>query len=74
MLFRSISETTDSLTIIVSEETGRVTVAEGGKLTRVSDGEGLRKILSDNDEAGTVSTSKFKLWKGRLKNERNTHT
>lgn len=69
-----ISETTDSLTIIVSEETGRVTVAEGGKLTRVSDGEGLRKILSDNDEAGTVSTSKFKLWKGRLKNERNTHT
>ena len=69
-----ISETTDSLTIIVSEETGRVTVAEGGKLTRVSDGEGLRKILSDTDEAGTASTSKFKLWKGRLKNERNTHT
>ena len=69
-----ISETTDSLTIIVSEETGRVTVAEGGKLTRVSDGEGLRKILSYNDEAGTASTSKFKLWKGRLKNERNTHT
>lgn len=69
-----ISETTDSLTIIVSEETGRVTVAEGGKLTRVSDGEGLRKILSDNDEADTASTSKFKLWKGRLKNERNTHT
>ncbi len=69
-----ISETTDSLTIIVSEETGRVTVAEGGKLNRVSDGEGLRKILSDNDEAGTASTSKFKLWKGRLKNERNTHT
>lgn len=69
-----ISETTDSLTIIVSEETGRVTVAEGGKLTRVSDGEGLRKIMSDNDEADTASTSKFKLWKGRLKNERNTHT
>ena len=64
-----ISETTDSLTIIVSEETGRVTVAEGGKLTRVSDGEGLRKILSDNDEAGTDSTSNFKLCMGRLNNE-----
>lgn len=68
-----ISEVTDSLTIIVSEETGRVTVAEGGKLTRASDGEGLRKILSNNDEDSAASTSKFKLWKGRLKNERNTH-
>lgn len=68
-----ISEVTDSLTIIVSEETGRVTVAEGGKLTRISDGEGLRKILSNNDEDSAASTSKFKLWKGRLKNERNTH-
>lgn len=68
-----ISEVTDSLTIIVSEETGRVTVAEGGKLTRANDGEGLRKILSNNDEDSTASTSKFKLWKGRLKNERNTH-
>ena len=29
-----ISECTDSLTIIVSEETGRVSVAYGGKLTR----------------------------------------
>lgn len=68
-----ISEVTDSLTIIVSEETGRVTVAEGGKLTRANDGEGLRKILSNNDEDSAASTSKFKLWKGRLKNERNTH-
>ena len=69
-----ISEVTDSLTIIVSEETGRVTVAEGGKLTRISDGEGLRQMLSDDKEEGAASTSKFKLWKGRLKNERNTHT
>lgn len=68
-----ISEVTDSLTIIVSEETGRVTVAEGGKLTRISDGEGLRQILSNRTEDSAASTSKFKLWKGRLKNERNTH-
>ncbi|MCI9593261.1 MAG: TIGR00159 family protein [Lachnospiraceae bacterium] len=67
-----ISEVTDSLTIIVSEETGRVTVAEGGKLTRISDGEGLRQMLSDDKEEGAASTSKFKLWKGRLKNERHT--
>lgn len=40
-----ISETTDSLTIVVSEETGRVSVAQGGKLTRVPDQESLRRIL-----------------------------
>ena len=41
-----VSETTDSLTIVVSEETGRVSVAEGGKLTRVPDQESLRRILT----------------------------
>ena len=29
-----LSEQTDSVTIIVSEETGQVSVAQGGKLTR----------------------------------------
>ena len=41
-----ISETSDSLTIVVSEETGRVSVAQGGKLMRISDGEALRSVLS----------------------------
>lgn len=66
-----ISESTDSLTIVVSEETGRVTLAEGGKLTRVSDGETLKKILVGNIEDGGEPAGKFKLWKGRLKNEKN---
>ncbi|MBO5552565.1 MAG: DNA integrity scanning protein DisA nucleotide-binding domain protein, partial [Lachnospiraceae bacterium] len=41
-----ISEATDSLTIIVSEETGRVSVAQGGTLTRNVDQDTLRDQLS----------------------------
>ena len=42
-----ISEVTDSLTIIVSEETGRISVAVGGKLLRNIDGDLLRKKLTE---------------------------
>lgn len=66
-----ISEVTDSLTVIVSEETGRVTLAEGGKLTPISSGEALRGSLSAHTEDEPASAGKFKLWKGRLKNEKN---
>ncbi len=69
-----ISETSDSLTIVVSEETGRVSVAQGGKLMRISDGEALRSILSKRKDKEETSGSKFKLWKGRLKHERKDHT
>lgn len=63
-----VSEATDSITIVVSEETGRVTVAEEGALTRVTDAEGLRKILSAAKEE-QVSVNRFsRIWKGRLKN------
>ena len=41
-----VSESTDSLTIVVSEETGRVSVAEDGSLTRVDSAEALRELLS----------------------------
>ncbi len=69
-----ISEVTDSMTIIVSEETGRVTLAEGGKLTRVNDGETMKRLLAANTkEASAAAGSKFKIWKGRLKNERNSN-
>ena len=40
-----ISEVTDSFTIVVSEETGRVTVASKGSLTRMPDAESLRVAL-----------------------------
>lgn len=62
-----VSEVADSVTIVVSEETGRVSVAEEGSLTNIADAEGLRKILSTVKEEG-VSLNRFKIWKGRLKN------
>ena len=40
-----ISEVTDSMTVIVSEESGRVSVAYEGKLTRNVDTEQLREML-----------------------------
>ena len=42
-----ISEVSDSLTIIVSEETGKISIAIGGKLLRNVDGDLLRKKISE---------------------------
>ncbi|MDF2941398.1 MAG: putative rane protein [Herbinix sp.] len=64
-----ISEVSDSLTIIVSEETGKVSIAKGGKLIRNVDGDYLRAKLVDAQRK-TNEAKKLKLWKGRIKNER----
>ena len=63
-----VSESTDSLTIVVSEETGRVSVAEEGSLTRVQNADGLREILSVLKKEEEVPGNRFKLWKGRRRN------
>lgn len=64
-----ISEVTDSLTVIVSEETGRVSVAYEGKLYRNLNADSLREklLLIQNKE---VEEKKRKLWKGRAKDEK----
>lgn len=63
-----ISEVSDSVTIVVSEETGRVSVAIGGNLIKVNDGEELKKelsiLLEDGKEDKKVSLLS-KLLKGR---------
>jgi len=64
-----ISEVSDSLTIIVSEETGKVSIAKGGKLIRNVDGDYLRSKLVDAQRK-TTEVKKLKLWRGRIKNER----
>lgn len=64
-----ISEVSDSLTVIVSEETGKVSIAKGGKLIRNVDGDYLRAKLVDAQRK-TNEAKKLKLWKGRIKNER----
>ena len=40
-----MSETTDALVIEVSEETGIISIAEGGKLLRYLDAQSLRQTL-----------------------------
>lgn len=42
-----ISEVSDSLTVIVSEETGKISIAIGGKLLRNVDGDLLKKKISE---------------------------
>lgn len=64
-----ISEVTDSLTVIVSEETGKVSIAKEGKLVRNVDGDYLRSKLTDAQKK-TTDVKKIKFWKGRGKNER----
>ena len=57
-----VSEVTDSFTIIVSEETGAVSVAIGGKIKRNIDGEKLRAHLIKIQNK-KVDVKKFRLWK-----------
>ena len=66
----SISEMTDCLTIIVSEETGKVSLAKDGKLIRNIDGDYLRAKLMDTQKKSIDNKQRLKFWKGRVKNER----
>ena len=42
-----ISEVTDSVTVIVSEQTGKISITVGGQLERGFDGDSLKKRLMD---------------------------
>ncbi len=63
-----ISEVTDSLTVIVSEETGHISVAYKGELKRQVSLDALREqlVILQNK---SVAPKKFKFWKGWNKNE-----
>ncbi len=63
-----ISEVSDSMTIIVSEETGAVSIAEGGNLTRNITPDGLKKRLAELTPG--VGDVKLKKLRGMIKNER----
>lgn len=65
-----ISEVTDSLTIIVSEETGQVSAAQNGRLMRNISSARLRELLEKTQNKKVVDNSKLRhLLKGRLKHE-----
>ena len=65
-----ISEVSDSLTIIVSEETGAVSIAESGKLTRSVSPDDLKAKLAEITQS--VDDGKRKKLRERIKNERKT--
>ena len=65
-----ISEVSDSLTIIVSEETGQVSVAQNGELSRGLTSAELRSALIKAQNKKVVNNSKLRhLLKGRMKHE-----
>lgn len=64
-----ISEVTDSLTVIVSEETGYVSVAYEGELYRNLNSEELGEKLKLVQNK-PIEDKKRRLWKGRSKNEK----
>lgn len=59
-----ISEVTDSFTIVVSEETGGVSIAVGGRLFRNIDGEKLKSHLIKLQNK-QIDVKRFRLWKIR---------
>ena len=65
-----ISEATDSMTIIVSEETGKISVAYQGNLERNLNGDSLKEKLRTIQNKPEEGTKKRILWKGRSKSEK----
>lgn len=59
-----ISEVTDSFTIVVSEETGSVSIAVGGRIFRNIDGDKLRSHLVKLQNK-QIDVKRFRLWKMR---------
>ena len=67
-----MSEVSDALIIVVSEETGAVSVAQGGLLSRNSTEKELREKLSSTQDRRVETGRLAALWKGRRKNEKKT--
>jgi diadenylate cyclase len=63
-----VSEVSDAITIVVSEETGTISVTQFGSLTRNVKGEFIRNLLTDAPNK-KAEKKKLVLWKGRNKHE-----
>lgn len=65
-----ISEVTDTMTLVVSEETGNVSIAIAGELIRAVDQEYLKKKLTFIQKK-SIDVKRYKLWKkGASDNEK----
>jgi len=68
-----ISEVSDSFTIVVSEETGKVSIARGGNLIYNVDGDFLRSKLQEiqkGKETEAKTKKGFRKWRGKKQDER----
>ncbi len=67
-----ISEVGDSYTVVVSEETGKISVAYEGYLHRNMSVDQLKEFLSRDSHEKVVekTKNKFKIWKGRSSDEK----
>lgn len=63
-----ISEVTDSVTVIVSEETGKISVAFEGKLERNVSPERLKERIDAINTKNAIEGKNIKIWKGRVGN------
>ena len=63
-----ISEVTDSVTIIVSEETGKISVAFDGELERNVSPERLKECIEIINNKTVIEGKNIKIWKGRVRN------
>ena len=65
-----ISEVSDSITLVVSEETGDVSIARRGKIYRELGMNDIKHYLQElKVQKAQETNKKFKLWKGKAKNE-----
>lgn len=63
-----VSEATDAMVVVVSEETGNISFVKNGKIKRGLDSESLRRILSSTKKR-KKHDRKMMLWKGKQKDE-----
>ena len=64
-----ISEVSDSITIVVSEETGKISITKDGRIIRNVDGERIRHMLKKTTGEPRIKR-KWRFWKGRDQRER----
>ncbi|MEG0570164.1 MAG: diadenylate cyclase, partial [Oscillospiraceae bacterium] len=67
-----ISEVSDAITVVISEETGNISVSFDGKLTRDFSPQTLKQYLIDKlmpEKDNQPNSKKRKIW--RKKNEKN---